>query len=85
MNNLPEHFLDDLEEDYKYNFDVDFIELKICELDNLIKIFDEIHFNSEQKIGYLLDIIVNKSSRLKKYFQLFLENYLSQNFSCKNT
>lgn len=85
MSKLPDHFLDDLEEDYDYEFDENFFEIKICELDNLIKIFEEIHFNSELKIESLLNVITNKSAKLRKCFQLFLENKMYQNFSCKNT
>jgi len=85
MNNLPEHFLEDLEEDYDYNCDFNFIELKICELDNLIKILEEIYFNSEVQVDSLLYIVINKSSKLREYFQLFLKNNIYQNFSCKNT
>jgi len=85
MSNLPDKLFEDLEEDYKYDLDVDFMELKICELDNLVKIFEEIYYNSNLKVESLLNVIVNKSARLRKYFQLFLENYISENNSCKNT
>jgi len=85
MCKLPEHFLEDLEEDYQYDCDESFLEQKICELDDLITIFEDAYFRSELNIAFLLDVIVHKSKKLRKFYQFFLENYISQNNSCKNT
>ena len=85
MNKLPEHFFEDLEEDYEYDFDENFLEIKIEELDDLIKIFEALYFYSDLKKENLLYVIVNKSAKLRKCFQLYLKKYFIQDISCKNT
>ena len=84
MNNISEQVFENVEEDYQGNFDADFIEFKIYELDSLIKNFQELYFCSDLQTESLINVITEKSTKLRKYFQLFLQSYLQQNFSRKN-
>ena len=78
---IPKHFVEDLDMDYDYDFDESFIESKIGELDDLVKMLYGLYYQTELDIGVLLNMVLHKSAKLKRYFQFFLDTYkISEKF-----